>query len=62
MNAANKAGNDLEFTFRGRPISATTTASPRTVLAYLEEGLDLSFYKNHDFEGAPGSMYSWQTN
>jgi len=57
MNAANKAGDDLEFVFPGIQFIGHDYSAAERPWPLTEEGRDLSFYKNHDYEGAPGSLF-----
>lgn len=57
MNAANKVGDDLEFVFPGTQFIGHDYAAPERPWPAAGDGRDLSFYKNHDYEGAPGSLF-----
>ena len=57
MNTANKAGDDLEFVFPGTSYIGHDYNAPERPWPVTDDGRDLSFYKNHDFEGAPGSLF-----
>jgi hypothetical protein len=57
MNAANKAGDDLEFIFPGTAFIGHDYAAPERPWPMTDDGRDLSFFKNHNYEGAPGSLF-----
>lgn len=57
MNAANKVGDDLEFVFPGTTYIGHNYDTPEQPWPITEEGRDLSWYKNHDYPGAPGSLF-----
>jgi len=57
MNAGNKVGDDLEFIFPGTTYMGHNYNAPERPWPIAEDGRDLSFYRNHDFAGAPGSLF-----
>jgi Flp pilus assembly protein TadD len=57
MNAANKAGDDLEFVFPGTSYIGHDYNAAEQPWPLTGDGRDLSFYKNHDYERAPGSLF-----
>jgi tetratricopeptide (TPR) repeat protein len=57
MNAANKASDDLEFIFPGTQFIGHDYAAQKRPWPLYENGRDLSYYKNHDFDGGPDSLF-----
>jgi len=57
MNAANKVSDDLEFIFPGTTYIGHNYNVPERPWPIMEDGRDLSFYKNHGFSEVPGDFF-----